>query len=64
MSKHIVDRPKDRSKDSRLEHYTEIEKREGGGQSKREKALYRKEKPREGDERLKRYTDIERRKED
>lgn len=62
MGKHIVDQPKDRSKESRLEHYTEIEKQSGEGQSKREKALYRQEKTRDNEGRMKRYLDIDRKK--
>lgn len=59
MTKHIVDKPADRSSDSRLERYTELDKREG--QSKREKALHRQARPRDDAGRAKRYVDMDRR---
>lgn len=60
MSKHIADTPSKRSDRSRLEHYTEIERKAGDGRSAREKALTRQKKAPEGKDRLKRYLEIER----
>lgn len=60
MSKHIADHGKSRSDESRLKHYTDIERQGGDGASAREKAMHRQSKPSNNEERLKRFLDQDR----
>lgn len=60
MPKHIVDRPRERSDDSRLERYTELDKKTGGGVREQADTIRKAPKGLDDGERLKRFVEIER----
>lgn len=60
MPKHIVDRPRERSDDSRMEHYTELDRKTGGGVRPQADAIRKAPKGLDSGERLKRFVDIDR----